>query len=1380
MLQINLLRCLIVPVAYYAFLVYTQSFLTTSNDLGLGTPAPIKSLAESFSLRSGPFYWIDSTSTSDAGAGAGADGVTPAAIIERFAEQLELSQRSRIQQIATPRDLAFACPQTFVGLSPCFGAVQFNSLQSASGSSTGGLRANYTLRFDPGLITVRVSTHSSDVEKYHLPVQLALDRSLLSVTRGISFEQAAQLLDPLEQPFTRSTNAEQNEQKRISLLQGINELVVLAFLIGFLGVPYHLASDVSAERGAGMADLLTSFGCWQPARLLAWLAGPAAAYLPAYVCMAGLVAAKLWTRTSPAVAIFGLLLQGLALGSFTLFLAMFFRRSNLSAIVATAFTLILAIVALISYTEGNIGQGGMIVLGLLFPPMNFVYFFISVGLFEIAGRAADLVQRPPFYATAPGQPPAPPAGAAPLALILMSLASIFLFFALALLVERAKFYPDTVLSVFLRRRKRSHVAGGEEEKREARFDADGVPLAVSLRELTKQYSKKADSLAVDRLSFDVQQGSLTYLLGGNGSGKSTTIGMLSGTIARTSGEARIFGMDRAHLPPGVIGLCPQKDVLYAELTTTQHVRLFAKLKGSAATTRKAQIAEAHDLLQRCDLGHKLRARPSMLSGGQRRKLCLSTSLAGQSKLILCDEATSGLDPLSRRAIWKILLAQRHHRTVIATTHHLDEADFLADEVKLLAAPGKLLAEGDPVTLRRRIGDGVNIHVHAAGTEQASEVLAGLLLLSPTFERANDAGNRDQAQFTLTERDADSTAIVDALEQLEKQKRAGAVLDYDCVSASIENVFLKLNIAHERDSGRDNGLTAAFAAEQVEGEGDAAVGALSDGRPRNFAALGFVQFLKRMHILRRSWIGPVLAVILSILGSIAALTFLRGRDASCVRGFSDTTVSQGGALYSYGQVLVAPASLIAASEAVALPGVNTSIFQGVTVQNFTETFSPSGPWQQISLGGILGEPGQAPVFAYAADTSGPIIPIGLLSLIDNVLIAQAGGTPLQIVPSFQPLSRLSISSGLGTALRWAIIFALVQAVWPAFATLYPSQERRSGAKAMLLTNGQRPLPLWLGHLLAEIPVIILATVPVAVVYGVFQSGRQFESVGLLWVCLFLYGIAGTLQSFLITHFTPNPLAAFAVAAAWGVLAQLIYIAIVLSALTFITSSNILGIILQVNWAVAIVSPSVSLTRASWVSANLFNLLCDGRGGFSNVPNRALEKFGGPILYLVLWILVAGALTVFLDEGIPISLIARKLLRRDKLSLKEDAEADLRMPGAGVAQEAQRANDPANSDILKVQHLTHNYGPLVVVDDVSFSLPAAETFALVGVACVTEGGRLRADIFSSTVRTEWRGKEHYARVHSRPDPIQKRQGVHRRHRQSRAKDARSVQAVERASA
>ena len=145
-------------------------------------------------------------------------------------------------------------------------------------------------------------------------------------------------------------------------------------------------------------------------------------------------------------------------------------------------------------------------------------------------------------------------------------------------------------------------------------------------------------------------------------------------------------------------------MLWDELNVFEHVRIFNQLKSVGKYDTRNQIEE---LIRACDLGHKLKARSKTLSGGQKRKLQLAMMFTGGSKVCCVDEVSSGLDPLSRRKIWEILLAERGDRTFLLTTHFLDEADILADYVAILSR-GLLKAKGTSVQLKHEVGAGYHI------------------------------------------------------------------------------------------------------------------------------------------------------------------------------------------------------------------------------------------------------------------------------------------------------------------------------------------------------------------------------------------------------------------------------------------------------------------------------------------------------------------------------------------------------------------------------------------------------------------------------------------------------------------------------------------------
>ncbi|XP_037680076.1 phospholipid-transporting ATPase ABCA7 isoform X3 [Choloepus didactylus] len=231
----------------------------------------------------------------------------------------------------------------------------------------------------------------------------------------------------------------------------------------------------------------------------------------------------------------------------------------------------------------------------------------------------------------------------------------------------------------------------------------GLAPGVCVRGLEKHFPGSPQP-ALQGLSLDLYQGHITAILGHNGAGKTTTLSILSGLFPPTSGSAFILGHDvrlemaaiRPHL-----GVCPQYNVLFDMLTVEEHIWFYGRLKGLSSA---AVGPERDRLLQDVGLVPKRWAQTRHLSGGMQRKLSVAIAFVGGSRVIILDEPTAGVDPAARRGIWELLLKYRAGRTLILSTHHLDEAELLGDRVAMVAG-GRLCCCGSPLFLRRHLGSG---------------------------------------------------------------------------------------------------------------------------------------------------------------------------------------------------------------------------------------------------------------------------------------------------------------------------------------------------------------------------------------------------------------------------------------------------------------------------------------------------------------------------------------------------------------------------------------------------------------------------------------------------------------------------------------------------
>ena len=211
--------------------------------------------------------------------------------------------------------------------------------------------------------------------------------------------------------------------------------------------------------------------------------------------------------------------------------------------------------------------------------------------------------------------------------------------------------------------------------------------AIEVTDLHKAYGPVE---AVRGLSFEVERGEVFGLLGPNGAGKTTTVEILEGYRRRSAGEVRVLGHDPASRDRDLqqrVGIVLQSSGFYPRVTVREAVQHFGKAYH--------RPRDADETIQLVGLSEKADARTRELSGGQRRRLDLALALVGDPELVFLDEPTTGFDPAARRTAWGVVRALKElGKTVLLTTHYLDEAQELADRVAIVKE-GRIVAEGPP-------------------------------------------------------------------------------------------------------------------------------------------------------------------------------------------------------------------------------------------------------------------------------------------------------------------------------------------------------------------------------------------------------------------------------------------------------------------------------------------------------------------------------------------------------------------------------------------------------------------------------------------------------------------------------------------------------------
>ncbi|XVF11965.1 hypothetical protein REPUB_Repub08aG0074000 [Reevesia pubescens] len=253
-------------------------------------------------------------------------------------------------------------------------------------------------------------------------------------------------------------------------------------------------------------------------------------------------------------------------------------------------------------------------------------------------------------------------------------------------------------------------------------------VAVQIRGLAKTYpgsrkigccckcKKTSPYHAVKGLWVNFAKGQLFCLLGPNGAGKTTAINCLTGITPVTSGDALIYGYSvRSSVGMSnirrIIGVCPQFDILWNALSGQEHLELFASIRGLPPSTIKSVVQKS---LAEVRLTEAAKVRAGSYSGGMRRRLSVAAALLGDPKLVILDEPTTGMDPITRRHVWDIIESAKKGRAIVLTTHSMEEADVLSDRIGIMAK-GRLRCIGTSIRLKSRFGTGFIANVSFTGS-----------------------------------------------------------------------------------------------------------------------------------------------------------------------------------------------------------------------------------------------------------------------------------------------------------------------------------------------------------------------------------------------------------------------------------------------------------------------------------------------------------------------------------------------------------------------------------------------------------------------------------------------------------------------------------------
>ncbi|XP_072691478.1 ATP-binding cassette sub-family A member 17-like isoform X3 [Canis lupus baileyi] len=333
--------------------------------------------------------------------------------------------------------------------------------------------------------------------------------------------------------------------------------------------------------------------------------------------------------------------------------------------------------------------------------------------------------------------------------------------------------------------------GDPDKASESKFiqeEPTDLAKGIEIRQLYKVYQTgKSKHVAVKGLTMNLYQGQITVLLGHNGAGKTTMCCMLTGVLAPSSGWVYINGYDISCNVAQIrksMGWCPQHDILFDNFTVAEHLYFYARLKGLSCHKCPEEVQR---MLHVLGLEDKRDALSKFLSGGTKRKLSIGIALIAGSKVLMLDEPTSGMDAISRRAIWDLLQQHKSDRTVLLTTHFMDEADLLGDRVAIMAK-GELQCCGSSLFLKQKYGAGYYMTLvkkpHCS-TEKISHLIYQHI---PNAVLQSSTG--EELTFILPKKNIHRFARL--FTELERRQVELGVASFGVAVTTMEEVFVRVN------------------------------------------------------------------------------------------------------------------------------------------------------------------------------------------------------------------------------------------------------------------------------------------------------------------------------------------------------------------------------------------------------------------------------------------------------------------------------------------------------------------------------------------------------------------------------------------------------------
>lgn len=832
---------------------------------------------------------------------------------------------------------------------------------------------------------------------------------------------------------------------------------------------------------------------------------------------------------------------------------------------------------------------------------------------------------------------------------------------------------------------------------------------IAIRNLFKKYPN--GKKAVNDLSLTMYNSQIFALLGHNGAGKTTTISMLTGMIDITSGSAKIGSYDVQTEMETIrksLGVCPQHDILFGDLTVKEHLELFATFKGM----NPKEIPDAVEkIIADLDFIEKKNYLSKNLSGGQKRKLSVGIAFIGGSKIILLDEPTSGMDTSARRHIWEILKNYKQDKIVILTTHFMDEADFLGDRIAIMGE-GELKCCGSSVFLKNKFGVGYNLILVKAEMSHNPRIPEFINRHVPEARLLSDVSAEISFQLPLTA----VSKFKNLFENLDKSLKDLGILSYGISITTLEEVFLKIAEGDIKKEAHDFQKEESLKAHKNEIDNFD----LNSVRIRSPIKLFFIHFwallLKKIQYYKRDKKGLMCEIMMPIIMITVGLGIMTIKFV-----IESPALEMLPNLYSTPLPTVYSGSADPNTMMALLEKMDSRIKLSYTSQ------SSAADWDNYLFDNRRSDQRGSyfiqeidrnrQVYSYISlfNTTSPDSVSVFINRMNEAILKYATGNnqiSLVAVNEPMPLTRTSKSiENTADGFIGAIIFVIALAFIPASLIVYIIKERQYNVKHQQMVSGVSLFAYWMSNFCVDIVKYLIPAIWGAVMCKAFSITSMIEddNWGVTWLLFILYGFAVIpftyLSSFLFNDYGAGQLASF-------------------------FFNMIVGCIINiVMWVLRIIPSSRNFAK----QFHFFLRICPSFSfgyGILNISNRSLyaavegyrvkkdafdyDIAGYDLLYLGIFCVIYFILIFLVEKLLTVPSFNKIFSREDKIQYQPHPYDD------DVAEEFKlmsRQGDEKEytikvQELRKVFVLNRNLSK-VAVDRVSFGIKNGECFGLLGI-------------------------------------------------------------------